>query len=468
MKLLPNQPILTIALSVMCIAIQFCCNKDALLSEKPISNIVVPSTLGDFQAIMDANSDVSPISGDASSDNCWATTTLLQSLGILEQSLYIWASDVWQGKTSIADWNVPYRQVLIANTVLQGISGVAINGQNQTNWNAVKGNALFMRAYNFWNLAQVFAPVYDAATAQADLGIPLRLSPDLNIKTVRGSNQRTYDQILADLMEAKNLVSTTFSSSQNNRPSKPAVMAMLARVYLSMRDYAKAGLYADSCLQLYNKLINFNTVPVSSVRYRPFPLANDETIYSSNMTTGNIAMMAQLGAGSQVSVDTLLYRSYDANDLRKTIYYYIFNTTTNAININGGYNNALNPPFTGLATDEVYLVRAECSARAGNISSALADLNTLLKNRYKGTFVPVTASSAADALNKILIERRKELPFRGLRWSDLRRLNKDGANIIITRIFNGQTYTLAPNDPKYVLPIPPDVIGYSGIEQNKR
>jgi hypothetical protein len=453
----------------MCIAMQFSCNKDALLSEKPISNIVVPSTLEDFQAIMDASTaDGSPFSGEVSSDNYWCTTTFLQGRGIVDQNAYIWASDVWQGNPNIEDWNVPYKQVLIANTVLAGIDGVTINSQNQIKRNSVKGNALFMRAYAFWNLAQIFSPVYDAATAQADLGIPLRLSSDLNLKTVRASNQETYDRILADLTEAKNLVSATFSSSQNNRPSKPAVMAMLSRVYLSMRDYARAGQYADSCLQMYNALINFNTVPVSTTRYTPFALNNVETIYSRSMTTSAYSFMfAQLAASSQVSVDTLLYRSYDVNDLRKTVYYYL-NATTGAININGGYNNALNPPFTGLATDEMYLVRAECAARAGNSTTALADLNTLLKSRYKGTFIPITASSSADALNKVLIERRKELPFRGLRWTDLRRLNKDGANIILARIINGQTYTLAPNDPKYVLPIPPDVIGFTGIEQNKR
>lgn len=468
MNLLLNKPILAFALSALCIIAELSCNKDSLLNEKPISSIVVPSTLEDFQAIMDNSSQVSPFSGEVSSDNYWCTTSFFQARGVVDQNAYIWASDVWQGNSNIDDWNKPYNQILIANTVLAGMEGITVNSQNQAKWNAVKGNALFTRAYSFWNLAQVFAPAYDIATAQSDLGIPLRLSPDLNTKTVRSSNQTTYDRILADLMEAKNLVNPTVNLSQNNRPSKPVVMAMLARVYLSMRDYAKAGLYADSCLQLYNTLINYNTLPISNVRYGPFPLNNAETIYSSSMTaTGYSFMFAQLGASSQISVDTLLYRSYDPNDLRKIIYYYVFNTTTNAINTNLGYNNA-SPLFTGLATDEVWLIRAECLARAGNISAALSDLNTLLKNRYKGTFIPLTTSSPSDALNKILIERRKELPFRGLRWADLRRLNKDGANITLTRIINGQTYTLPPNDPKYVLPIPSDVIGFTGIEQNKR
>ncbi|HSU50550.1 MAG TPA: RagB/SusD family nutrient uptake outer membrane protein, partial [Segetibacter sp.] len=123
----------------------------------------------------------------------------------------------------------------------------------------------------------------------------------------------------------------------------------------------------------------------------------------------------------------------------------------------------------GIATDEVYLTRAECNARAGNITAAMSDLNSLMSKRWKaGAFVPFAATNTSDALTLILQERRKETLFRGLRWLDLRRLNSEGANITLTRNLNGQLYTLAPNDPKYVLPIPPDVVSLSGMAQNER
>jgi hypothetical protein len=99
----------------------------------------------------------------------------------------------------------------------------------------------------------------------------------------------------------------------------------------------------------------------------------------------------------------------------------------------------------------------------------MTDLNTLLRKRWKsGTFADRTASSDADALNLILIERRKELVFRGLRWSDLRRLNLDGANITLTRKISGINYTLSPNDSRWVFLIPAQEINQSGIPQNPR
>lgn len=80
----------------------------------------------------------------------------------------------------------------------------------------------------------------------------------------------------------------------------------------------------------------------------------------------------------------------------------------------------------------------------------------------------MTANSHAEALNIILKERRKELLIRGLRWSDLKRYNRGGANITLTRTVNGQTYTLSPNDLRYAVAIPEDIITLTGMPQNPR
>ncbi len=99
----------------------------------------------------------------------------------------------------------------------------------------------------------------------------------------------------------------------------------------------------------------------------------------------------------------------------------------------------------------------------------MSDLNTLLIKRWAaGTFIPVTADNVEEALSIILAERRKELVFRGRRWLDIKRLNKEGKNIVLMRNIHGKTYTILPNDLRYALAIPETVIQLSGMQQNPR
>jgi hypothetical protein len=227
-----------------------------------------------------------------------------------------------------------------------------------------------------------------------------------------------------------------------------------------MGNYTLSYQYSDACLAQYNSLIDYNTLNpgTQSLISRTY-LAED--IFHSRLNGYAINQ-----PNSKSIADTLLYGSYTANDLRKTVFFtpyrgdYYFRGTYDT----KGY------VYSGIATDEVYLIRAESNARLGNTGAAMNDLNTLLITRWKtGTFVPYTAVSAQDALQQILTERRKELLYRGLRWTDLRRLNKDNRfAVTLIRILNGVTYTLPPNDPRYAWPIPDNEIQLSGLQQNAR
>jgi hypothetical protein len=92
----------------------------------------------------------------------------------------------------------------------------------------------------------------------------------------------------------------------------------------------------------------------------------------------------------------------------------------------------------------------------------------LIKRWKTGTFIPVTAASNTEALDIILLERRKELLMRGLRWIDIKRLNKEGRNILPKRIINGQSFSLSVNENRYALPLPDDIISITGMPQNPR
>ena len=440
--------------------------KKAFLDKQPSTALIVPSTLTDFQNTLNNTTVMppSPALGEISADNLYFPYSFWQSIDTKEANAYSWAADIYEGQPLDDNWDLPYQQVYYANLVLEELASVPQTTDNSVQWFSIQGSALFIRAYAFYNIAQLFAPVYDDSTAATDAGIPLRLHSDVTAPSVRASVQDTYSQILADLRQAVPLLSPGFPAAQRNLPSRPAAYALLSRVLLSMRSYTQAGLYADSALQLYDTLIDYNTV--STAAFLPFTRLNNETLYQSNVVTSTQCLAALAYPGCVV--DSTLYASYAPTDLRRAILFHL-NPTTALPNPNGSYAGSIFP-FTGLATDECFLVRAECSAREGNTTLALNDLNTLLRHRYlTGSFTTLGASSPAAALALILAERRKELPFRGLRWTDLRRLNKEGYNITLTRLLNGTTYTLIPNSNLYTLPIPPDVLNDNpGMIQNKR
>jgi hypothetical protein len=175
-----------------------------------------------------------------------------------------------------------------------------------------------------------------------------------------------------------------------------------------------------------------------------------------------------MGPSREALIDSTLYSSYQPTDIRKKAFFVSNGKTAYFVGSYAGYlaNYTL---FDGITTGELYLVHAESLARGGEKDSAMSILNSLLRRRWQtGTYTDMVAADAGDALSKVLVERRKELVYRGLRWSDLRRFNLENANITLKRIINGNTYTLPPNDPRWVALIPQIEISRSGIPQNPR
>lgn len=441
------------------------CKKSDFLDKKPNTAITEPKTLNDFQLLLD-NTIVMNFSGglgQASADDQIISFSDYKAANSTERNIYIWNKDLYSGETGIQDWNAPYQIVFYANAVLEGLaksdSVSSPQGQN------LKGWALFSRAFAFYDLTRNFCNVYDASSVGTDLGIPLRLSSAIDYVKPRSTLKESIDQIYADLTESVTLLPSTRPANNLNRPSKISAYALLARISLDMRNYAAAEQYADQSLALYSKLIDYNTI--SQNTFTPFSKTNEELI--CNFSQAPVYPSLTLNFSRSFNrVSPLLISLYAADDLRLKVYY--GQNTDGSFYKNRGYNGGGLYPFTGLATDELYLIKAECLARRNEIAAAMDKLNQLLVLRFdkRKTYRPVAASSPADALNKILLERRKELVWRGMRWHDLKRLNKEGANITLSRTLNGVTYTLPPNDPRYVFPIPNDEIALSGIVQNPR
>ncbi|OFX61123.1 MAG: hypothetical protein A2066_12535 [Bacteroidetes bacterium GWB2_41_8] len=431
---------------------------ESFLEIKPDKKLVVPSTLNDLQGLLDffdVHNANMPGMGELSSDDYYLLYDRWNTMSSpYMKNGYIWATEIWEGSTSI-DWNNRYQQIFYANYVLEGLEKTD-RTDNQLNYDRMKGTALFYRAYAFYQVAQEFCAPYDKSKSNNGYGLPLRLTSDLNAKVGRSAIKETYEQIVADLLEAFKLLPE--NDPYKTRPVKAAASAMLSRVYLTMQEYDQALSYAEMTLAANYNLINFTTLKTSAAY--PMERFNSEVIFHSQMTQYTPL------TSSRLLMDTTLYRSYASDDIRKAAW---FKPATGGYTFKGSYCGALQI-FNGLAIDECYLTKAECLARNGSVTEAISTLNKLLMTRYNtGTYKATTASSQQEALAIILKERRKELLFRGIRWTDLRRLNLEASTATtLYRNLNGTRYKLDPSSLNYTLPIADDVIQLSNMPQNVR
>lgn len=455
----------TVPYLILCsVLILASCGKD-WLDERSDKSLVIPTTLSDLQALIDNTNvmNMAPALGTLSSDDYFIQDDVYQALGLdFFKNAYTWSDkNFWSGVSNPTDWTYPYTIVFYSNIVLEGLDRLKPGADDQQTRKELKGYALFHRANAFYQVATLFAAPYSRSNEATELGIPLRLSPDVKAPVVRSSMKETWAQILKDANEATKLL--PLEAAVKTRPCRAAAYALLAKCYLELEDYSNALKAADSSFRLNSTIIDYNSLNQTAVN--PFPIFNDEVLFHAML--GNLTPLA----ANFALVDTSLYGTYSVDDLRREIY---FNPAPGGRFTFGG--SYLGPStltgrlFGGIAADEVLLVRAECYARTGNVPAAMEDLNLLLKNRYKtDTYHPLTTDAADEALAWVLEERRKELVLRGTRFVDLRRLNKEARfAITLKRMVNDQEFTLPPNDKRYALPIPGNVIDISHIPQNPR
>lgn len=426
------------------------------LSIKPSSNIIRPQTLEDLEQMLDNNFVINVTGGLqrlASDEYYIATQEIWQGLfSSTQRNAYLWKTNLYEGETNIKDWDNLYTAIFYANSVLEELD--RIGGNDQERIDDIRGRALFVRAYALFDLVNTFAPCYDSRTAATVPGVPIRLSADVNQVEKMATVEACYGRIINDLEGAVNFLSSDKPLPLRTRQSKTAAYGMLAKVYLVMGDFQKAGLYADTCITLYPTITDFNELDANTDQ--PFHQNNDDVIYYTTQildytTTSGVGMLT----GNYIGMDTTLMTMYDPEDLRLQIFFnkneqgrfyrkMMFGSV--AVNLY---------PFTGLATDEIYLIKAESLARIGEVGEAKNALLQLLRKRFPpGYDFEIDHLEQVSLIERVLLERRKELIWRSTRWTDLKRLDKLGITTTTTRKLGDNVYEISSDDDRVVFPIP--------------
>lgn len=366
-------------------------------------------------------------------------------------------------------WHYSYERIYVCNTVINNIMNVTdVSESEKLN---LKAEAMVARAFEFLSLIGCYAPAYDKATASSDYGVPLIFSEDVgNISYVRSSVEAVYTQIKKDLDEALpyllDKVPNTF------RPAKNVAYGFLARMYLMRGEYDKALENAKVSLTVSEELVNLNEYTAKPLAYigrivrkddmkTPYPegISNPENIYA-RYPPRVFALQLSVYASQDLLDVYAKDLGVGAMDKRRELWYV---DDTYGGDVFEGYSAFCQYIRANLALNnmEVILTAAECYARkggSGDLTEASRLYNLLRDNRIENN-VHVTFTNADDALVKVLEERRRELAFLGtFRFIDLKRLNKEPRFAkTITHEADGQTWTLPPNDNRYILPLPPMV-----------
>lgn len=373
-------------------------------------------------------------------------------------------------------WTRYYSRIFTWNVVINNV--MDSKGGNEAQKRAIKAEALFGRAFEFFMLVNTYGRHYTAATAATDYGIPLVISEDINTSKVKRSTvQEAYDKILADLKEAE--PDLPANAAFKNHPDQCALMSLYAKIYLFMGEYTKALEYADKALAMNSKLINLNDYVVatgktwdrvslktdSKVRYPDIDHPENVYIrYSSDQIQGFVMLSESAKAVYKRDIDK------DTTDLRK--YYF---TSEDSVSFGSGAPDRFKGDCCyalyaniniGLTTVDNMLIAAECEARVGDITKAMGHLNKIRAKRFNALLtaenINLTAANKTEALNKTLDERRREMMMNGTRLFDLKRLNLDPATAVTySHSADGDTWTMTPNSNLYIYPINNVIIGYN-------
>ncbi len=391
-----------------------------------------------------------------------------------------------------------WRDVFYANAVLNNVDKVDGTADEKAR---IKADAHMIRAYAYWQLANTFCLPYTDANKN-EMGLPIKQSTSFEEDLARKSLEETYKFIESDLAEALKINKPLVANGrvEHWRSNTAAVNGFAARYYLNRNNYTEALKYANLALAEYSVLNDYNSTadmnygtnqnvtinggtPSQSVFTIRYPYTHNNQINLVDMVGWKEFLYFRVNNyGSWWYVPSLeLLSLYDQTNDRRYEYHIV-----EGYSYDRGMNSSPSYDYPGYifffkdrlpagpTTAEMYLIKAECLARTGDVSGALTAVNTLRAKRLRpGAWVNLTAASQAEAVTKILQERRRELPF-VTRWYDIRRFNNNtdpSDDVLMTKTFypltlSGpntsapvQTYTMPKNSRKFALPLPfPDIL----------
>jgi len=337
-------------------------------------------------------------------------------------------------------WKSPYIVIGRANRIIAAAEGGALSdaAEAKATIDQYAAEAKVLRALAHFDLVRIYGKPYTEDQG-ASLGVPLVTGVlESNAKPARSTVAEVYTQVVKDLTEAisSNALAT---ETEPGYVSVWGAKAILSRVYLNMGDYANALSVAEDIIKnsgaaLWTRDQYFKAWDASTPNESEFLFRLNVAGSTDNNDLNGIGNLQQReGYKEMVAtkkfVDML---TSDPKDVRNDMFLpataakEVATYGTNKVFLNklrgqgGNLRNVTIVPIIRLS--EVYLTAAECAFRNNDKTKAVEYLNDLVKNRT--TTMASLATVDNITLERILIERRKELIGEGQRYFDALRNNE--------------------------------------------
>jgi starch-binding outer membrane protein, SusD/RagB family len=318
-------------------------------------------------------------------------------------------------------WSLFYNYIYHSNVIIEEVEkSKGISLQNKKQFYA---EAKFLRSFIYSQLISCFG----------DLPYITSSIYQNNIDVKKTNQDIIYNDIIADLIEAKDNLPEEYKNSKNERvrPNTYAASALLSRIYLYRNEWDKAEAESKRVINvssLYNLTNDPNDAFNKNSTETILQLFINNTVYPFNVISEGGTFRPIPGSPPQYHLREGLVRAFQSDDKRLKAW-------IDSINYQGkrfffpkkykeGFlesqpNRLPTQYYTMLRLAEQYLILSESLAQQNKLSEATEVLNIVRKragvNEYQ---VP----DQQTLLDLILQERRKELMVEiGHRWFDMRR-----------------------------------------------
>lgn len=393
--------------------------------------------IGAYDAVQGYYAANYPTLGTITADNVIFNGTLSQYLQLDQNAIPP------DNVTTVAAYQSIYRAINSANSVIEYVPLVTDPLLTTAEKNKILGEAYFIRALGYFDLGRGWG------------GVQLQLKPTTDLNAAKGIRrstlQQTYDQVLADLVQAESLLPE--DANTRNRAQKSTARALRARLHLYRKEWAQAETYAT---QVIGNTKYSLVTPYKAFFTTPFGSAESvfELTFSANDRNSFWNLWYPSSGGGQYTLKpsasfVTQVTNAGIGGSRSTL---IAGSGSNVYGVLYNMSATSTDPSYVIRIAELYLIRAEARAQQDLVDNARADLNAV---RGRAGATASTATTKAAILLEIENENSIEFAFEAHRWFDLVRTGRAGAVLGIT------------NQNYWLFPIPySDILSDPDVEQN--